>query len=283
MGMIFLRNIDNLNQRFLSVGELSELYNISRQTVLYYDKHNLLKPNFIDYNGYRYYHFKEYTKLEIILNLRKIGFSIEQIKEYLSQKCESTLYSLLESKIRDHQKMIEKSTVLINDMKKMQNNLSKLEKTKLNKISYQYQIAKSYIISDLVCKNSSMKKRIKTLGIHNRTIYRSIHFKYFFYSWFILKEDYESGNYNLNRYYCIPANINPTSKNILTMPSGNYLFYSFQGLYQPNSRFIYEKIMNHIQTNNLKIKSNILITSQKNFWLTDSKNNYINTLQICIE
>lgn len=106
MKVIFLAD---LNKKFLSVSELSELCNISRQAVLYYDKHNLLKPNFIDYNGYRYYHFKEYTKLEIILNLRKIGLSLEQIKEYLNNKSENKLYNLLETKVNDYKKKHRKS------------------------------------------------------------------------------------------------------------------------------------------------------------------------------
>ena len=39
------------NTNYFSVSELAALGNVSRQTILYYDKHNLLKPNFIDSNG----------------------------------------------------------------------------------------------------------------------------------------------------------------------------------------------------------------------------------------
>ena len=280
MKVIFLAD---LNKKFLSVSELSELCNISRQAVLYYDKHNLLKPNFIDYNGYRYYHFKEYTKLEIILNLRKLGLSLEQIKEYLNNKSENKLYNLLETKVNDYKKNIEKAMIMIADMQKMQSNILALNSIKLDSIYYKYLPEQSYIVSDLVCKKFSIKNRIKILGKNNLVVYKSPHFKYFFHNWFIKKEDYASGNYKQNRYYYIPANINPLEKKILKTPAGNYLFYSFKGLYQPNSSNIHEKIFNYLNANHLTIQSDIFITSKKNFWLTDFKDNYVNTLSFCIE
>ena len=69
-----------------TAGELAALFNISKQALLFYNRHNLLVPEYIAENGYRYYSLKQYFQLEIIVNLRKLDFSINDIKKYLEEK-----------------------------------------------------------------------------------------------------------------------------------------------------------------------------------------------------
>lgn len=70
---------ENSDDYFTS-GELSTLYNIPKQTLLYYDKIGFLKPEFIGDNGYQHYNIIQYLTLEIILSLRKLDIPIAQIK-----------------------------------------------------------------------------------------------------------------------------------------------------------------------------------------------------------
>ena len=69
---------------YFSIGELSKHQNISRQTLIYYDKIGLFCPAYTDpSNGYRYYSSAQLDYLDTILILKKIGFSLEQIKEHM--------------------------------------------------------------------------------------------------------------------------------------------------------------------------------------------------------
>ncbi len=43
---------------FFTAGELATLFNIPKQTLLYYDRIGLLSPEFIAENGYRHYSLK---------------------------------------------------------------------------------------------------------------------------------------------------------------------------------------------------------------------------------
>ncbi|MGI6055273.1 MAG: MerR family DNA-binding transcriptional regulator, partial [Clostridium sp.] len=62
-----------MNQ-FFSIGELSKLQNISRQTLIYYDKIGLFCPSYVDPdNGYRYYSWSQLDSLDTILIMKKIG------------------------------------------------------------------------------------------------------------------------------------------------------------------------------------------------------------------
>ena len=67
-----------------SIGELSRYQNISRQTLIFYDKIGLFCPAYVDpHNGYRYYSASQIDYLDTILIMKKIGFSLDEIKEHM--------------------------------------------------------------------------------------------------------------------------------------------------------------------------------------------------------
>lgn len=71
-------------ENMFSAGELAKLQNISKQTLLYYDKIGLFKPSYTDAeNGYRYYSAEQLDYLDTILIMKKIGFSLNDIKKYM--------------------------------------------------------------------------------------------------------------------------------------------------------------------------------------------------------
>ena len=64
------------------IGEFSKLANIPIKTLRYYDEINLFKPKEIDlFSGYRYYREEQLKDLKIILSLKEVGFSLEEIKK----------------------------------------------------------------------------------------------------------------------------------------------------------------------------------------------------------
>lgn len=71
----------------LRIGEFSKIAQVSVKTLRYYDRYGLLKPAWIDrYNGYRYYHIEQLTRLNHILALKELGFSLEQIQKILQEE-----------------------------------------------------------------------------------------------------------------------------------------------------------------------------------------------------
>ncbi len=70
--------------KFFSIGELAKYQNISKQTLIFYDKIGLFHPAYVDpANGYRYYSSKQLDSLDTILIMKKIGFSLNEIREYM--------------------------------------------------------------------------------------------------------------------------------------------------------------------------------------------------------
>lgn len=68
-----------------SIGELAKLQNISRQTLIFYDQIGLFCPAYTNPdNGYRYYSSSQLDYLDTICIMKKIGFSLEEIKTHMN-------------------------------------------------------------------------------------------------------------------------------------------------------------------------------------------------------
>ena len=88
-----------------STGNFAKLANVTERTIRYYDKIGLLKPSFVMENGYRRYTQSDLLKLQKILSLKHMGFSLEEIypmvsKEQNIKESFSMQIDLLDSQIK---------------------------------------------------------------------------------------------------------------------------------------------------------------------------------------
>ncbi len=70
---------------YYKTGELSKLSNVTQRTIRYYDTIGLLKPSKTENNGYRLYTKEDLFRLQKIIALRHLGFSIEEIYPIIVQ------------------------------------------------------------------------------------------------------------------------------------------------------------------------------------------------------
>ncbi len=61
-------------------GEFAKKANVSIRTIRYYDKQELLKPSYVSEAGYRFYTDADFVRLQKILSLKYLGFSLEEIR-----------------------------------------------------------------------------------------------------------------------------------------------------------------------------------------------------------
>ena len=71
---------------YYKINEIARLYGIGADSLRYYERLGLLSPR-RDVNGYRLYSLKDMYKLTVIRGLRKLDFSMEQIREFLEGQC----------------------------------------------------------------------------------------------------------------------------------------------------------------------------------------------------
>lgn len=80
----------------MTIGQISKTGSVSVKTLRYYDSIGLLKPAYVDkFTGYRYYNEAQLDTLLIISRLKRYGFSLAEISEFLtSENKEVLLYKL---------------------------------------------------------------------------------------------------------------------------------------------------------------------------------------------
>jgi DNA-binding transcriptional MerR regulator len=70
-----------------TVGEFSQVAQVSKRLLRYYDEIGLLKPLHTDrFTGYRYYSAEQLPQLNRIIALKDLGLSLEQIQDILDNK-----------------------------------------------------------------------------------------------------------------------------------------------------------------------------------------------------
>lgn len=68
---------------YYSSGVFARMANVTLRTIRYYDKQDILKPSFVSGAGARFYTDRDFVRLQQILLLKYLGFSLEDIREML--------------------------------------------------------------------------------------------------------------------------------------------------------------------------------------------------------
>lgn len=71
--------------RYYTSGQFARKANVSIRTVRYYDSQGLLKPSHTSEKGYRLYTDSDFAKLQKILTLKYLGFSLDEIRDMTLQ------------------------------------------------------------------------------------------------------------------------------------------------------------------------------------------------------
>lgn len=69
-----------------TTGEFAKLCGVSKQTLLYYDRVGIFKPERVRENGYRLYTYQQFETFNVIVTLREMGTPIQEIKAYLDRR-----------------------------------------------------------------------------------------------------------------------------------------------------------------------------------------------------
>lgn len=75
-----------MKNNLITAGEFARLARTTKRTVLWYDQKEIIRPKLVDsYNNYRYYQPDQIIDYQVILLLKKLNFSLSEIKKYLKK------------------------------------------------------------------------------------------------------------------------------------------------------------------------------------------------------
>ena len=265
---------------YYKIGEISKIYGIGRDSLMYYEDIGILKP-FRDKNGYRMYKLSDIWRLNLIKELRSLNFPMKKIKEYLDDRnIESTKEILNKEIILIDEKIEELLSYKQNIMKRLDTINDELRNLKLYEI-------------DLVYIN----KR-KALEL-NANITKDEEFDFLIQK---LQKDYENrftilGNNNIGSSFCldkIKQGIYNEFKSVfcfledeeeiynIIFNEGYYLTLTYKGKYKNNKHYI-NKMFKYIEEKGYKIISDPIEIYKIDIHETEDINEFITEIQNLVD
>ncbi|MDO4923734.1 MAG: MerR family transcriptional regulator [Peptococcaceae bacterium] len=98
-------NTAPMANRLYSIGEVGKLCNVSKKTLRFYDKIDVISPDYIsEENNYRYYSKDTVLFVPVIKYYKQMGFKLEEMKTLLDTDCFDTHTERLRDKIDELKK-----------------------------------------------------------------------------------------------------------------------------------------------------------------------------------
>ena len=265
---------------YYKIGEISKIYGIGRDSLMYYEDIGILKP-FRDKNGYRMYKLSDIWRLNLIKELRSLNFPMKKIKEYLDDRNIESTKEILNTEISLIDEKIE-------ELLSYKENIMK----RLDTISYELKNLKLYEI-ELVYIN----KR-KALEL-NANITKDEEFDFLIQK---LQKDYENrftilGNNNIGSSFCldkIKKGIYNEFKSVfcfledeeeiynIIFDEGYYLTLTYRGEYKNNKQHI-NKMFKYIEEKGYKVISDPIEIYKIDIHETEDINEFITEIQIPVD
>ena len=138
-------------RKLISIGELSELYAVSKRSLRIYHDMGLLVPEYVDERtGYRYYTPSQFPQLESILQMRALGLSLNNMRSIFNQQNLNTCEALFGERLDELNREIAELTTARNSLMRQINSCKLLRHPPtLNLINLEYFPQRNGIIFDI--------------------------------------------------------------------------------------------------------------------------------------
>lgn len=261
-------------QEYFKIGEISRLYGIGVDSLRYYEKIGLLQPERSE-SGYRHYSIREIWKLNIIRDLRKLDFSMEQIARYLENHNVDSTLSLLKEEQQAIEEKIHSLEKLRENVEQRIGSIQAAGKKPLEEICLEaYGERRCYSIPEGYSEEHEMDVLIKRLLnmdkdhlylIGNTQIGTAI--------------SAEAAREQKLRYEAVFV-IDENGEQIL--PAGNYLTVTYRGDYRKSKEWM-EKLLDYAKEQNLRLRGDFLEILWVDIHVSEETEEHITELQVLTE
>lgn len=236
-----------MHEKYFTTGEFAKMCNVEKHVLFHYDSIGLFKPAIISENGYRYYSYDQYFTFYVIINLKILGMSLNDIKIYLEHRNPSLLLKLLEDKSAE---VAEK----IKWFQDLQKTIETMKRTTTEALNSDNTICLQVLPKEIILRSDNIEntsgksfasfmqeytKFSKSLGI---TIQESI-------GSILSIKNLRNKNFFTLSYLYIKSNSFIKGKTVIRKP-GVYLCGYFKGRYEDTCQ-IYTKMLNYADENNI--------------------------------
>lgn len=259
---------------YMPIKEFSCLTGIKRENLRYYDQIGLLSPEFRGENGYRYYARSQLTTAYLIISLREIGISIDEIKKYIDVRTPEKMFDLFSSQKKHILKEIKKLKRILEIMQLYVDMAEDAIKYDENTIHIEYKNEDPIFLGPIISKDFQDDSAI---SFYNFAAENGIDVGYPLGA-IIDIQNIESGkSLSVMNYYFKVKNDQNTYK-----LKGKYAVFYGRCAYGESDN-LYEKLFTFIKENNLRICSNAYEEYPLNELTTKDENQYCVKIEIMVE
>ena len=133
------------------IGEIADFFGVTRKAMRLYEKKGIIKPIEVDAaNGYRYYSAEQVQQLNALLELKALGFSLDEIKMIIDgKKAKNPLLEMLEKKRRAWQEAMDAAKYKEECLDNIINNVQSSESAE--KIAEMTEDERAWLLVKMVC------------------------------------------------------------------------------------------------------------------------------------
>lgn len=270
-------------EEYFSVGEFAKLFNLSKQTLFYYERNKIFQPAFIDQNGYRYYALEQYFVFEIIATLRKLGLPLQKIAAYVKRRDIDALQRIFAEKQKECDRQIEIATRNRRNLQVKIDRLEQVKKIRVDKITLENAPEEYLIVDKFLHLDASMKEKIKLVARHNFPFSTSQVLNEYLMGYILDRQDVLRQDFsNISRLFTKVSHPEEY-RNVAVKPAGLYATIFTPKGYHVNYKKALKKLFDFIELNRLQVVGHAYITQLRNYWSTDNPDGYITQIAIHVD
>lgn len=270
------------NEEHFTTGEFAKLANVSKQTLIYYDKSGIFSPVYKDENNFRYYSLEQFEALDTLISLREIGVPLKEIKEYLSDKDIESLVEVLKNKNQEIKEQINK---LKHISKKIENKSLRLEKAEVQQFIQEPYFEKcdpTYILTSNVESDDYKKIMGKIIEFINHCKDKDGFDNGNPIGGIIQKEDILSGRFNNIKAIYIMIDSKSIIDDASVKPKGIYARINHRGSYD-TTNVSYKKLIDFIEKSGYEIIGDAYEDELIGYLSVESQEEYLIELSIQVQ
>ena len=267
-------------KNYYKINEISNLYNIGKDSLRYYEEIGILSPK-RDVNGYRLYSIQDIEKLNIIKDLRILNFPMEKIKEYLEDRTVGNTLDILNEEItlinkKQEELKVQKNTITA----RMKSLREDAEYRNLEEICVVHKNDRKVImLADTFSRDEEVDFLIKKLHRKNEDKLYVLGNNYLGVT--MDKSKVEDNVFNA--YTSVFFILDRDEKNYdMVLPGGTYVTLSYRGSYSKSKKFMPE-MLSFIHEKGWNVLNDPIELYKIDVHETSIVDEYLTELQILVE
>lgn len=268
-----------MKDKLLTCGTFAKICNVKKHVLFHYDEIGLFKPIYVNEKGYRYYSYRQYDTFKVIMALKKLDMSLNDIKIYLDNRNPQLFLKLLN---QQETKLIE----YINELQQIHQMLKNFQSFTNDAINANYDeikveyLQETKLLLSANLEDSSSKDFAQFMDEYTSFIeHNHIVTGEFVGTMIDIKNILNNQTYNYS--YLFTTSNNPTRQTFIKK-AGNYLCGYHHGNYD-NLHDSYVRMVDYAKSHNLKLGK----FAYEEYILFDlcesSQDNYITRITLEIE